>query len=193
MKFKLFLFSLLMMSVFISNSYSQQNSNGWYWLNGKPSGNTLNWVKVVDAANIYAVGERGTFMKSVDGGDTWAVNTQVGELDTDQWGCLSHLNLYTGWFMDANTGISLISDVVFIIRKYPFSLTSWERAFSDDITNPSSKTLPSYFSWSFTTTPMILELFLASRMPAIFEMYPEFSSSCWTLFTVSSEIFSVLP
>jgi photosystem II stability/assembly factor-like uncharacterized protein len=105
MKFKLFLFSLLMMSVFISNSYSQQNSNGWYWLNGKPSGNTLNWVKVVDAANIYAVGERGTFMKSVDGGDTWAVNTQVGELDTDQWGCLSHLNLYTGWFMDANTGI----------------------------------------------------------------------------------------
>ena len=35
-------------------------------------------------------------------------------------------------------------------------------------TNPSSKTLPSYFSWSFTTTPMILELFLASRTPAIF-------------------------
>lgn len=59
-------------------------------------------------------------------------------------------------------------------------------------TNPSSKTLPSYFSWSFTTTPMILELFLASRMPAIFGMYPEFSSSCWTRFTVSSEIFSVL-
>ena len=42
------------------------------------------------------------------------------------------------------------------------------------------------------TTPMILELFLASRMPAIFGMYPEFSSSCWTRFTVSSEIFSVL-
>ena len=95
--------------------------------------------------------------------------------------------------MDANTGISLISDVVFIIRKYPFSLTSWERAFSDDITNPSSKTLPSYFSWSFTTTPMILELFLASKMPAIFGIYPDLSSSCWTRFTVSSEIFSVLP
>lgn len=38
---------------------------------------------------------------------------------------------------------------------------------------------------------MILELFLASRMPAIFGIYPERSSSCWTRFTVSSESFSV--
>ena len=55
------------------------------------------------------------------------------------------------------------------------------------------KTLPSYFSWSFTTIPMILELFLASKMPAIFGIYPDLSSFCWTRFTVLSEIFSVFP
>ena len=95
--------------------------------------------------------------------------------------------------MEANTGISLILAVVFIIKKYPFSFTSRERAFNDDITKPSSKTLPSYFSWSLTTTPIIFELFLASKIPAIFGMYPDLSSSCWTRFIVSSEIFSVLP
>ena len=52
------------------------------------------------------------------------------------------------------------------------------RTYIDDITKPSSKTLPSYFSWSLTTTPIILELFLASKIPAIFRMYPDLSSSC---------------
>ncbi|HMS65869.1 MAG TPA: hypothetical protein PKD83_11530 [Ignavibacteria bacterium] len=102
-------------TVFLNQSYGQQDVNGWYWLNGKPTGNWINWVQIIDAANIYAVGNRGTFMKSTDGGDTWALNSQVGSLNNDPFGGLSHLSLYTGYFFNANTGIvagqSLPSDV----------------------------------------------------------------------------------
>jgi photosystem II stability/assembly factor-like uncharacterized protein len=103
MKIKLFLFALLTSLVF-SNSYSQQDVNGWYWLNGKPTGNTLAWVKIVDPANIYAVGDRGTFMKSTDGGDTWSINNSVGSPDNSETGNLQTRPLYTGWFFNANTG-----------------------------------------------------------------------------------------
>jgi photosystem II stability/assembly factor-like uncharacterized protein len=103
MKLKFFLLALFI-SVLFKNSYSQQDVNGWFWLNGKPTGNTLQWVKVFDAANIYAVGERGTFMKTTDGGDTWSINNQVGSPDNSETGNLQTRNLYTGWFFNANTG-----------------------------------------------------------------------------------------
>lgn len=105
MKSKIFLLLILMMCVFITKSYSQQDANGWYWLNGKPTGNWINWVEIIDAANFYAVGEGGTFMKSTDGGDTWTLNTSVGSLNSDPFGGLSHLRLLKGSFFNANTGI----------------------------------------------------------------------------------------
>lgn len=104
MKSKLFLVVFLMCVIY-SNSNSQQDVNGWYWLNGKPTGNTLKWVKIIAIDNIVAVGERGTFMKSVDGGDTWSVNSQVGSPDNSSTGNLATRVLNTGWFFDANTGI----------------------------------------------------------------------------------------
>lgn len=96
---------VLTMSSFIKNSYSQQDVNGWYWLNGQPTGNTIKAVKIYDAANIYAVGNRGTFMKSADGGDTWLVNSQVGSPDNSTTGNLATRDLNCMWFFDANTGI----------------------------------------------------------------------------------------
>jgi photosystem II stability/assembly factor-like uncharacterized protein len=100
------LFSVIIFTfVIFTNSYSQQDVNGWYWLVGRPTGNTLNWTQIADPANIYAVGDFGTFMKSTDGGDTWSVNSQVGSPDNSSIGGLSTRVLNTGWFFDANTGM----------------------------------------------------------------------------------------
>jgi photosystem II stability/assembly factor-like uncharacterized protein len=103
MKRKFFLAIFLLCLVF-TNSYSQQDVNGWYWLNGKPTGVQLNWIQIVDAANMYAVGDRGMFMKSVDGGDTWSLNSQVGSPDNSSTGNLATRSLNTGYFFNANTG-----------------------------------------------------------------------------------------
>ena len=81
-----FLSIIFLLSAVCNYSYSQQDVNGWFWINGQPTGNTLRWVKIVDAANIYAVGDFGTFMKSTDGGDTWSVNSQVGSPDNSSTG-----------------------------------------------------------------------------------------------------------
>ncbi|MBK8554167.1 MAG: hypothetical protein IPL53_25220 [Ignavibacteria bacterium] len=95
---------IFLLCFLFQNSYSQQNTNGWYWINGKPQCNTLNWVKIIDAKNYYAVGESGTFMKSSDAGDTWLINTQAGVSDPsfDSHGTM---RLYSAWFFNANTGI----------------------------------------------------------------------------------------
>ncbi len=85
-----------------SNSYSQQDVNGWFWLNGQPQGHVINWSKVLDASNIFAVAGRGLFLKSTDGGDSWTI-TQAGAYDSTF--ANSRRDLYTGWFFDANTGL----------------------------------------------------------------------------------------
>ena len=96
----------LIFSIFIlfQNSYSQQNTNGWFWANSQPQSNDLNWVKLIDATNIYAVGANGTFMKSNDGGDTWLINTQAGVPDPS-FGSGAAYVLNTAWFFNANTGM----------------------------------------------------------------------------------------
>lgn len=105
MKAKL-IFTIFLMSMVFTNAYSQQDVNGWYWLNGRPTGNTLNWVKIINSSTIYAVGTRGTFIKSIDGGSTWSVNSQVGNPDNSSTGGLATRDLNSAWFMDANTGIA---------------------------------------------------------------------------------------
>lgn len=101
MKTKLFLFIFLFTSMIHTNSYSQSN---WYWINGKPTGNSLKWIKIIAPDNIVAVGAKGTFLKSVDGGDTWTINATVGSPDFFA-GNLVSKDLNTGWFFNANTGI----------------------------------------------------------------------------------------
>jgi photosystem II stability/assembly factor-like uncharacterized protein len=100
-----FLISILTICFAFCNVHAQQDINGWFWLNGQPQGNTVNWVKIVDAANIFAVANRGVFMKSIDGGDTWSVNNQVGSPDNSSTGGGSTRDLNSGWFFNANTGI----------------------------------------------------------------------------------------
>ena len=85
------------------NSYSQQTTNGWCWINGQPQGQSLNWCKIIDAEHYYAVGEQGVFMKSSDGGDSWLINPNAGVADPS-FGSGAALRLYSGWFFNANTG-----------------------------------------------------------------------------------------
>ena len=95
---------IITITLIFQNSYSQQNMNGWYWANGQPQSNGLNWVKILDATHYYAVGENGTFMKSTDGGDNWLINTQAGVTDPS-FGSGGTMRLYSAWFFDVNTGI----------------------------------------------------------------------------------------
>jgi photosystem II stability/assembly factor-like uncharacterized protein len=99
---KFFTFLFLLSGVF-QNSYSQQNMNGWYWVNGQPQSNDIRWSKILDATHYYAVGDNGTFMKSSDGGDNWLINTQSGVTDPS-FGSGGTLRLFSAWFFDINTG-----------------------------------------------------------------------------------------
>jgi len=102
---KLSYFLVVLISILLfQNSYSQQNLNGWYWINSQPQANDLNWVKMIDATHYYAVGDHGTFMKSTDGGDNWIINTQAGQPEPF-FGSGGALDLNTAWFFDVNTGL----------------------------------------------------------------------------------------
>ena len=105
MKFNLKIYTLLFLFTLIFRvSNSQQNTNGWFWINSQPQSNSLNWVQIIDTAQYYAVGDNGTFMKSTDGGDSWLINTGAGTIDP-LFGSLGTYRLNTGWFFNANTGI----------------------------------------------------------------------------------------
>jgi len=94
---------LFLLSFTIQNSYSQQNLNGWFWANSQPQANSLEWVQIIDATHIYAVGAAGTFMKSSDAGETWIINSQAGQPDP-LFGSGGTSDLLTAWFFNANTG-----------------------------------------------------------------------------------------
>lgn len=104
MKSKLLLLIIFMCIVF-NDSFSQQNLNGWFWLNGKPQSNSLHWVKIFNAATFYTVGYNGTFMKSTDGGDTWIINSQAGPVDNSDLTGGGTRGLNTAHFFDMNTGL----------------------------------------------------------------------------------------
>src|ERR1051325_10423631 len=65
----------------------------WLWQNPLPQGNTLQDFCLVDANNGFAVGARGTILKTTDGGHNWSLITGATEDD-----------LYGVSFTDPNTG-----------------------------------------------------------------------------------------
>ena len=95
--------------------------------------------------------------------------------------------------MEANLTISSIARAFFNIIKYPLLSISSERALIAPARYGSSKSRPSYLRWSFTTTPIILESFCASRVAAILGIYPRSSSFLCTLSMVGFETRFVLP
>ncbi len=105
MKLNLKFYKLILLMLLVSSiSSAQQNTNGWFWANGRAQSNNLNWVRIIDPTHYYAVGDNGTFMKSSDGGESWIINSQAGIPDNSFGAGASH-RLNTAWFFDANTGI----------------------------------------------------------------------------------------
>jgi photosystem II stability/assembly factor-like uncharacterized protein len=49
--------------------------SGWTWQNPLPQGNNLNDVQAVSTDIFYAVGDKGTVLKSVTGGASWDILT----------------------------------------------------------------------------------------------------------------------
>ena len=82
-----------------------QEFTPWKWSHQTPQGNTLNWLKVWDANNWYAVGANGTFMKTTNGGSTWYFHHKAGIPLTTGTGATTTLN--TAWFFDMNTGVAV--------------------------------------------------------------------------------------
>lgn len=96
MKPKLKISTLIFLICFhFQNSYSQQNINGWYWMNGQPQSMQLNWLKILNSTTFYAVGNNGNFMKSTDGGDYWLINSQAGPIDNSTTSELSQTSILT--------------------------------------------------------------------------------------------------
>lgn len=124
MKKILFLILLINVAV-LTNSYSQQDINGWYWMNAKPTGNNLNWVFITATGSHYAIGAKGTFAKSTDGGMQWSINSQVGRYDAS----LAYRELRAGFFMDANTGFVagslVLNNVEGVVSKTTDGGTTW--------------------------------------------------------------------
>src|SRR4051794_13841927 len=69
------------------------SSRQWVWQNPLPQGNTLQDFSFADTNNGFAVGARGTILKTTDGGNTWEI--LAGGTEDD---------LYGASFVDSTTG-----------------------------------------------------------------------------------------
>ena len=76
-----------------SRSAAGASNRQWVWQNPLPQGNTLQDFSFVDPANGFAVGTRGTILKTTDAGQNWELITGQAEDD-----------LYGVSFIDSNTG-----------------------------------------------------------------------------------------
>lgn len=93
-------FLLLSLLFYYSQSILPQEYQNWKWVHPKPQGNSLNWVKMFDNNCWYMVGMEGTFIKTIDAGNSWFYHHNVGFITT--FGNRS--NLYDAYFKNLDTG-----------------------------------------------------------------------------------------
>lgn len=96
------MFMMMILMVYTINLDAQVNQD-WKWAHPGPQGNTLRWVKMIDANNWYACGYAGTFMKTSNAGASWTIYTNAGGWQPSYYG--QGRILYSGWFFNANTGL----------------------------------------------------------------------------------------
>ena len=63
--------SFILISLLFTHNINSQS--GWFWQNPLPQGNDINCVEFINPSIAYAVTLGGTFLKSTDKGDTWAI------------------------------------------------------------------------------------------------------------------------
>jgi len=69
------IFSILLMS------FSTNAQPGWFWQNPYPTNEYINAVFFISAAEGWAVGNNGTIIYTLDGGEHWSL--QVSNTDAD--------------------------------------------------------------------------------------------------------------
>lgn len=99
MKRIIIFFTLIFISYLNSNAQLYQD---WKWMHQWPQGNDLRWVKMWDANTIYAIGYKGTFIKTTDRGVTWIVQHKAGRISGIP---IQPSDLQNAYFFDQNTGI----------------------------------------------------------------------------------------
>jgi len=98
-KFILFFFPLFLL---FTASLNAQLYNSWKWMHQSPQGNELRWVKMWNANTFYAIGAKGTFIKTTNRGVNWTFHHISGRMSGIP---LQRANLLNAWFFDPNTGI----------------------------------------------------------------------------------------
>ena len=100
---KIFLIISVYLFLLALNANAQIYQN-WKWLHQSPQGNELRWVKMWNVNTIYAMGGKGTFVKTTDRGFTWTVTNLAGRLGGIP---LQRSDVRDAWFFDQNTGIAV--------------------------------------------------------------------------------------
>ena len=105
MKTKIYFITLLTFSLFLlSFSYSFAQ---WQWQNPLPQGNSLQSVTFIEQHQGWAVGTAGTILHTVDGGNTWEVQTSGTVNDLFD---VCFTDLYKGWAVGQGGTILFTSD-----------------------------------------------------------------------------------
>jgi photosystem II stability/assembly factor-like uncharacterized protein len=92
---KIKILSLIILFFSIGKIAAQTSgSNDWVWQYPKPQGNNLRDIYVFNDDTAIAVGDLSTIIKTTDGGNTWAVQSNVSPSQI----------LYSVQFIDANNG-----------------------------------------------------------------------------------------
>src|SRR3974377_313478 len=92
-----------------------QSTPEWQWVHPRPQGQYLNWFKMVDANNWYALGDYGMFMKSTNAGLNWTTKT-AGYQNQSYPGAGMLQNYKSGYFLNVNTGYFGVQSVPGIVR-----------------------------------------------------------------------------
>jgi len=94
--------SLFLLSILsFQNFFFGQINQDWKWVNPKPQGNTLTYVKAFSATDWIAVGYNGTFMRTTNAGTNWTIYTNAGGITA----AYLYRNLLSGWFFDISNGL----------------------------------------------------------------------------------------
>ncbi len=93
---------IILTSFFFVSNLNAQLYQDWKWLHQSPQGNDLRWVKMWDANTIYAIGAKGTFVKTTDRGASWTFQHKAGRMSGIP---LQRADLRKAWFFNQNTGI----------------------------------------------------------------------------------------
>ncbi|MCB0727481.1 MAG: T9SS type A sorting domain-containing protein [Ignavibacteriae bacterium] len=71
---------IILFIAFIYNGFLHSQTN-WVWQNPLPQGNDLNAVKFIDVNTGWAVGDKGTILKTINGGLNWSVQNSNVEVN----------------------------------------------------------------------------------------------------------------